>query len=109
MEIIRENQSLIKSSLYYHIRLENIKKLYKSASKFDYKQNYKAIIETAMVSTSEGIIYNIPLAVGTLVITKKPTARKLLSKFSTLLYVTQNTDGRRLGDSKTFQVHPSRL
>ena len=55
------DQSLSNSTMYEHRCIENIKKLYKSAGKCDYQQHYKAIIEAAMVSTTEGFNGNIPI------------------------------------------------
>ena len=40
---------------------ENIKKIYKSAVKRDDQQQYKAIIEEAMVFTPEGFTCNSPI------------------------------------------------
>ena len=45
-----------------HICLGNIKKLYKSSGKCDYKQHYKAILEAAMVYIPEGFTDNIPIS-----------------------------------------------
>ena len=42
------------SALYENWSLENIKKLYKSAGKFNDQNQYKDIIEAPMVFTSEG-------------------------------------------------------
>ena len=53
-----------------------------------------------MASITEGITGNSPIAVGMSRTTKKPSARKLPSKFFALLYVKQKADVRRLGDAK---------
>ena len=53
MATIGIDQSLSNSSLHEHICLENTKILYKYSSKCYDQQNYKAIIESAMVSTPE--------------------------------------------------------
>ena len=58
------NQSLSNSDLYEHICLENIKKSYKSAGKCANKQQYKAILEAAMVSTNEEFNKNSPISPG---------------------------------------------
>ena len=47
--------------MYEHRYLKNTKKLYKSSGKCDYEQNYKAIIEAAMVTTTEVCNVNIPI------------------------------------------------
>ena len=39
--------------MYEHICLENINKLYTSDGKWDNQQQYKDILEAAMVSTTE--------------------------------------------------------
>ena len=51
------------SGLYEHICLGNINKLYKSYSKCDDQQKYKAILEAAIVSNTEGLTYNSPMTV----------------------------------------------
>ena len=69
----------------------NIKKLYKCTGKIDDQQQYKAIIEVAMVSNTEGLTRNSSMDVGTLVNMKNTSKMKLLSQFSELLNVKQNT------------------
>ena len=51
------DQSFSNSAMYENRYLENIKKLYKYAFKCDCQQQYKAIIESVMVSTPEGFNY----------------------------------------------------
>ena len=46
--------------MYEHGCPENINKLYKYAGKKDDQQQYKAIIESAMISTPDIFINNIP-------------------------------------------------
>ena len=53
MVTIGIDQSLSNNSMYEHICLENIKKLYTSAGKFYDQQQFKAIIESQMISTPE--------------------------------------------------------
>ena len=77
------------SSLYEDRYLEIIKKLYKSAGKFDNQEQYKAILESSMVSTTEWITYNRTTDVFTLVNMNNPSARNLLGRFLALLDVTQ--------------------
>ena len=55
------DQSLSNSAMYEHICQENIKKLHNSAGKYDYQQQYKYIIESAMVSTPEIFTGNSPM------------------------------------------------
>ena len=45
--------SLIKNTIYEHKCLENIKKLYKQAGKYDNQKQLKNILEAAMVSNTE--------------------------------------------------------
>ena len=40
--------------------MKNIKNIYQHASKFDYQQNLKDIIDAAILSTPEGITDNSP-------------------------------------------------
>ena len=48
----------------------NIRKLYKYADKCDDQQQYTDIIESAMVSTTEGLTNNSPLKLGPYVTVK---------------------------------------
>ena len=82
MVAIGFDQSLSNNALYEHRCLENIKKLYKTASKCEYQQQYKAIIEAAMVSTSEGCKNNSPMTPNPYVSTKNPSAIKSLRQFT---------------------------
>ena len=52
--------SLSKNTIYEHKCLENIKKIYKQAGKCDYQQQFKDILESAIVYTPEGFTDNIP-------------------------------------------------
>ena len=72
------------------------KKLYKSSGKCDYQQQYKAIIEVAMVFTTDGFTNNTPISPGPYVTVKNPRASKLLHQFSEVLDFKQNTAIRRL-------------
>ena len=58
------------------------KKLYKSSGKCDEKQQYKAMIESAMVSNPEGSTYNSPISPRKYVSIKQPSARKILRQFT---------------------------
>ena len=44
--------------MYDNIFLGNIKKLYKSAVKYNYQRKYKLILEASIFSTPEGGTYN---------------------------------------------------
>ena len=49
------------NEFFQHRCLQNINKLYKTAGKCNDQQQYKTMIETALVSTPEGYNYNISL------------------------------------------------
>ena len=80
--------------------LEKIKKLYKTAGKCDNQHQYKAMLESAMVSTPEGCTYNILMTPNPYVSTKKPSAIKSIHQFSETLYVKHKTAVRGLGTAK---------
>ena len=56
MVTIGVDQFLSNSAIYEHRCLENIKKLYKSSDKFYDQQQYKFILEEAMVLNTEGLM-----------------------------------------------------
>ena len=78
MVTIGVNQSLSNSRIYEHVCLENIKILYKNYGKCDDQQHYKAILESEMVSTSEGGTVNITIPSIQYVTVKKTSSRKPL-------------------------------
>ena len=67
-------QSLRKNALYEHKCLENIKKLYKQAGKWDDQNQFKDILEAVMVSTPEGDTNNSPISP----ITSTPVNKRVL-------------------------------
>ena len=69
--------------------------------KWDYQQQYKSILEAAMVSTPEGFTYNIPMLYGPSVPVKNPSAIKSLCKCLETLDVKQNNAVYRLGADKS--------
>ena len=81
MVTIGVEQSLSNSVMYKHRCLENIKKLYRTTGKCDDQQQYKAILETAIVSTPEEFTDNSPMSPSQSVTVKKPSARKPLRQF----------------------------
>ena len=87
--------------MYKHIYLLNINNLYKTAVKCDDHQQYKEIIEAAMVSTPEVFINNSPISYIQYVTVKKPSAIKPLHKFLEALDVKHKTFVHRLGDAKS--------
>ena len=62
--------------MYEHGCPENINKLYKYAGKKDDQQQYKAIIESAMISTPDIFINNIPMSPSQYLTEKNPGTRK---------------------------------
>ena len=63
-------QYLSNSEMYGNTFMENIKKLYKYDGKCDYQQQYKAILEAEMVTTTEGFTDNSPMSPGPYVVIK---------------------------------------
>ena len=75
-------QSLSNNALYEHKCIQNIKKLYKHAVKCDNQQQFKDVLEAAMVSTPEGFNDNIPIYTTTSIPVKKPSVKKSLCLFT---------------------------
>ena len=69
-------KSFTYSTNYKHKYLYNINKLYKYAGKCDDQYQYKDIIESAMISSSESIANNNTMEVSAQLITKKPCVSK---------------------------------
>ena len=68
--------------MYEHRCLENIKKLYKYYGKCEDQQQYKDIIEAAMVPTPEGFTDNSPISPGQYMTVKSQAQKITLSIFS---------------------------
>ena len=81
---------LINNTIYEHKCLENIKKLYEQAGKCDDQQQFKDILEDAMVSNTEGFTDNITIYPRTSSPVKKPSAQKSLCMFTNVLDVKKN-------------------
>ena len=79
--------SLSNNTIHEHKCLEKIKKWYKQASKCDNQQQFKVILEAAMVSTPEGFTKNIPISTRTSTPVKKTRAWKSLCMFTNVLEV----------------------
>ena len=60
METIGINQSSFARSYFEHRCMNNIKKIYQHAGKCDDQQNFKDIIDAAILSTPEVVTDNIP-------------------------------------------------
>ena len=67
--------------------MENIKKLYTSSGKCDYKQQYKANIEVEMIYTPKRFTKNSPMLPGTSATVRNPSARKSFCLFTEFLDV----------------------
>ena len=85
--------SLSNNAIYEHKCLENIKKLYKQAGKCDNQQQFKDIIEAAIVSTPEGFNDSSTISPRTSTPVNKPSAQKSLYLFTNALGV-KNTATR---------------
>ena len=94
-------QPLSKSAMYEHRYLENIKKLYKSAWKYDDQQQWKAILETAMISTTEWFTYNSPMSLSQYATAKNTSARKSFCQFLYTLEVKHETAVHRFCSTKS--------
>ena len=79
---------------------EQHKKIYQHAVKCDDQKKLKGIIDDDMVSTTEGVTYNIPNAPMTSTPVKKPSARKSLCVFTNILNVKPKTEKGRIVAAK---------
>ena len=91
---------LINSAMYEHRCLENINKLYTSSGKCKYQQQYKSILETAMVFTPERFTDNSPMSPGPSMTVINPSAIKSLRIFTAVLDIKSKTAILRVGASK---------
>ena len=87
MKTIGIDQSLSNSDLLEHRFLQNIKKIYQYAGECDDQQQFKDILEDAMVSTSKGFTNNSPGYPMTPIPVKKNSDRKSLCIFTNILDV----------------------
>ena len=76
VQTIGIHPSLINNAIYEHECIGKIKRLYKQAGKCDDQQQFKDIIEAAMVYTPEAFTDNIPMSPMKPTPFKKPTTRK---------------------------------
>ena len=88
------DQYLRKNAPFEQKCLENIKKLYKHAGKCDGQNKLKDILETAMVSTPEGLTENSPRSPSKPTPVNKPSARKSLCLFTNILDAKKKTATR---------------
>ena len=91
VQTIGIHPSLSNNAVYEHKCLENIKKLYKQAGKCDYQQQFKYILEAAMVYNPEVFTDNGPISPMNPTPVKKPRALKSLCMFTNILDVNKKT------------------
>ena len=75
VQTIGIDSSLINNAIYEYKFLKNIKKLYKQAGKCDDQQQFKDILEAAMVSNPEGFTNDITISPITSTPVKQPSDR----------------------------------
>ena len=91
MKTIGIDQSSFARSSFEHRCMNNIKKIYQHAGKCDDQQNFKDIIDAAILSTIEGLTDNSPNLHMTSTPVKKPSASKSLCLFTNILGVKPKT------------------
>ena len=84
MKTIDIDQSLSNNAICEHKCLQNVKTLYKRVGKCDYQQQFKDILQDAMVSNPEEFTDNSLISPMTLTPIKKPSARKSLCLFTNI-------------------------
>ena len=94
MKTIGIEQTSFTRSSFEQICMNNIKNIYQHASKWDDQQNLKDIIEAVLLSTPYGVTYNSTNVHMTSTPVKKPSARKSLFLFTTILDVKPKTAKR---------------
>ena len=95
------DQSLSNSALYEHKCLQNVKKLYKYAGKYDNQKQLKDIIEVSTVSTPQLFTDNSPISPMISTPVKKTSSRKSLCLFTNILDMKNKTATCRVGDDKS--------
>ena len=85
---------------FEHKLLNNIKNIYQHAGKCEDQQNLKDIIDSAMVSTPEGVTDNSPNVTMTSTPAKKPSASKSLCLFTKILDIKPKTAERLIVAAK---------
>ena len=91
MNNIGIDKSFRNSALFGHRYIQNIKKLYHNSGNFDDQQQFKDILEAAMVSTPEVFTNNGTRSPMNPTPVKKPSARKPLCIFTNILDVKKRT------------------
>ena len=91
VQTIDIDKYLSNNALYEHKYLENIKKSYKQAGKFDDQKQLKEIIEAAMVFNPEGLTEDSPISPMTSTPVKKKKSGKSLCIFTNILNAKKKT------------------
>ena len=94
IDTIGIDQSSFNMSTFEHRFMNNIKNIYQHAGKFDYQQNLKDILETALLYTPGGFTYNSPNVHMPSTPVKKTSASKSLGLFTNILDVQPTTAQR---------------
>ena len=87
MKTIGIDQSSFTRSSFEHRCMNNIKNIYQHSGKCDDKKNLKDIIDADILSTPEGVTDNSPNVHMTSTPVKKPSVRKSLCLFTSILDV----------------------
>ena len=87
MKTIGIDQSSFTRSSFEHRCMNNIKKIYQHAGKCYDQQNLKDILESTLLSTAEVVTDNSPNVHMASTPVKKPSAKKSLCLFTTILDV----------------------
>ena len=101
MKTIGVDQSSFTRASFEHQCMNNIKNIYQHAVKFDDQQNLKYILESALLSTPDGFTDNSPNVPTISTPVKKPSARKSLCLFTTILDVKPKRAKRRFVAEKS--------
>ena len=101
MKTIGIDQSSFTRSSFENRFMNNIKKIYQYAGKWDDQQNFKDIIDSAIVSTLEGVTNICPNMHLISSPVNKPSSRKSLCLFTNILDVQSKTAKRRFVTAKS--------
>ena len=101
MNTIDIDKSSFNVSYFEHKCMNNIKKIYQHAGKCDYQQNLNDILEAALISNPEGVIYNSPNVHMPSSPVKKPSASKSQCLFTNILDVKPKTAKHRFVAEKS--------
>ena len=88
-------------SPFKHRCMNNTRKIYQHAGKYDYQQNLKYIIDADILSTPQGFIDDSPNVPMTSTPVKKPSASKSQCLFTNILDVKPKRAKRRFVDARS--------